>query len=314
MEDNKNLGADTSSSGEELRQGSPMDRRLLLKTLGMAGAAIAAGGLIRQGAEASAQGSTVSGAVYGSGTSCAPGDCVINTTIAELRGAAAAELDHVHFVRDAGQEGHFRYDPVDTTSADNTGTVLVSGSGFRFKRLYSGALNVKWFGAKGDGSSDDAAAIQTAVDAAQNRGDTLYFPTADYMITVPIVIAASKRSIRIVGDGFQKGSWIRAHSSITPASPIKAAFVFDDTRVAERFEISDIVIQGETGKLEYGIYTKKISHSLFRRIRIVQTKIAALAIGYGWCNDIETCEFSFNFGDAILFTADNVNMLNIINT
>ncbi|WP_176706346.1 right-handed parallel beta-helix repeat-containing protein [Paenibacillus hemerocallicola] len=314
MEDNRNLEEEMASTGEEHRQGRAMDRRLLLKTLGMAGAAIAAGGLIRQGAEVSAQGSTVTGAVYGGGTLCASGNCVINTTIAELRGATAADPDHVHFVRDAGQEGHFRYDPADTTSADNTGTVLVAGSGYRFKRLYSGALNVKWFGAKGDGSSDDAAAIQAAVDAAQNRGDTLYFPTADYMITVPIVIGASKRSIRIVGDGFQKGSWIRAHSSVTPTSPIKAAFVFDDTRVAERFEFSDIVIQGETGKLEYGIYTKKISHSLFRRIRIVQTKIAALAIGYGWCNDIETCEFSFNFGDAILFTADNVNMLNIINT
>ncbi|GAA3404222.1 glycosyl hydrolase family 28-related protein [Paenibacillus hodogayensis] len=292
-----------------------MSRRKLLKSLGIAGAALAAGSLITQRTDAAAF-ESVTGSVYGLAEDgcCSPDEFVINTTIAVLRAATAANPDHVHFVRDLAQEGHFRYDSSDTTTADNTGTVLVSASGLRFKRLYSGALNAKWFGAKGDGVSDDTAALQKAVDIAQDRGDTLYLPTADYMISAPIVIGASKRSIRIVGDGYHKGSWIRAHSSITPAAPLKAAFLFDDSKVAERFEFSDIVIQGETGKFEYGIYTKKISHSLFRRIRVVQTKVAAIGIGYGWCNDIETCELSFNFGDGIFFTADNVNMLNVVNT
>lgn len=328
------LGEDSvievKASEFEERENRSISRRKLLVSLGMAGAAIAAGSLAK-GSEAFAHGSgSVTDSVYGKDKDknkdkkdkdlklddpcCSLDDFVISTTIAELRAATAANADHVYYVRDLGQQGHFRYDAADTASADNTGTVLVSAAGLRFKRNYAEALNVKWFGAKGDGITDDAAAIQLAVDVAQNRGDTLYFPTADYMISIPITIGNSKKPIRIVGDGFQKGSWIRAHSSVSPASPIKAAFVFDDTRVAERFEFSDIVIQGETGKFEYGIYTKKISHSLFRRIRIVQTKVAALAIGYGWCNDVETCEFSFNFGDGILFAADNVNMLNVINT
>lgn len=311
------------SGGLGGQESKAISRRKLLVSIGMAGAAIAAGSLVK-GSEAFAGSDSVTDSVYGKDKNkvkdkkddpcCSLDDFVINTTIAELRAATTANADHVHYVCDLGQQGHFRYDPTDTATADNTGTVLVSVTGLRFKRIYAEALNVKWFGAKGDGATDDAAAIQLAVDVAQGRGDTLYFPTADYMISVPISIGNSKKPIRIVGDGFQKGSWIRAHSSVSPASPLKAAFVFDDTKVAERFEFSDIVIQGETGKFEYGIYTKKISHSLFRRIRIVQTKVAALAIGYGWCNDVETCEFSFNFGDGILFAADNVNMLNVINT
>lgn len=43
-----------------------------------------------------------------------------------------------------------------------------------FKRIYSGPLNVRWFGAKGDGVTDDTAAVHAARDAA--KSGTIYFP------------------------------------------------------------------------------------------------------------------------------------------
>ena len=52
-----------------------------------------------------------------------------------------------------GGMGWFRADPSDTTSADNDATILVAADGMRWKRLFSGAANVLWFG-----GSDDAAA------------------------------------------------------------------------------------------------------------------------------------------------------------
>ena len=64
-------------------------------------------------------------------------------------------------ITDPGVDGFFYYDPADTTSADNGGTIIVSGTK-RWKRLYSGAVNVKWFGAKGNGVDDDTAAFVTA--------------------------------------------------------------------------------------------------------------------------------------------------------
>ena len=62
----------------------------------------------------------------------------------------------------AGIAGLFQYDPTDTTSLDNGGTIIVGADGRRWKRDFSGAVNVKWFGAKGDGLADDIESIKAA--------------------------------------------------------------------------------------------------------------------------------------------------------
>lgn len=62
-----------------------------------------------------------------------------------------------------GGQGWWQYDPSDTTSTDDGGTVLLSGSA-RWKRVYNGPAFAEWWGAVGDGTTNDSAAWQAAID------------------------------------------------------------------------------------------------------------------------------------------------------
>jgi hypothetical protein len=93
-----------------------------------------------------------------------------------------------------GGGGQFYYDQ-GASDTDNGGTIIAptAGSG-RWKRIYSGAVNVRWFGAKGDGVTDDTAAIGSAITAIKD----VYIPIGTYKVSSTITIP-DKGSI--TGDG-----------------------------------------------------------------------------------------------------------------
>jgi hypothetical protein len=64
-----------------------------------------------------------------------------------------------------------------------------------------GTLNVKAFGAKGDGATDDTAAIQKAIDAAARlAGRSVYLPRGSYAISSPLRITETK-AVHLRGAG-----------------------------------------------------------------------------------------------------------------
>lgn len=110
----------------------------------------------------------------------------VKTTLAALRAMEEPDPDVLYYITDPGQEGHFYYDAADTAASDNMGTVLVSATGgHRFKRIIeSDFYSVKWFGAKGDGATDDLDIIRAAILAVFNLGGgTLYFPPGTYIVS-----------------------------------------------------------------------------------------------------------------------------------
>lgn len=92
------------------------------------------------------------------------------------------------------------------TGTDNGGTIFVPGTGTRvgstgpyWQRIYSNEINVRWFGAKGDGVSDDTAAINAAIRFIESAapmgnnstGNTVFVPAGMYVVNPPNATSAA---------------------------------------------------------------------------------------------------------------------------
>lgn len=86
----------------------------------------------------------------------------------------------------SGDGGHAEYIIVnDNTLVDDGGSVHALTNGLKAK-LIKTDINVKLYGAYGDGVHDDTVAIQTAID--KNPLKTIYFPKGEYGLTDKIII------------------------------------------------------------------------------------------------------------------------------
>lgn len=85
------------------------------------------------------------------------------------------------------------------------------------------AFNVKDYGAEGDGSTDDTAAIQAAINAASVAGGTVFFPAGTYCISSQLTVSAASSSIPPAGaDGIQFSEVSVVHFTSAGLATIKA--------------------------------------------------------------------------------------------
>ena len=98
-------------------------------------------------------------------------------------------------VKDALRGGIFQ--KVTNQTSTNSGVKFASATaGYSWQRIFSGPLDVQWFGATGNGTDNDTAAIQAALTAAATtKGNRVGFPPGEYLanivITNPVVIEGS---------------------------------------------------------------------------------------------------------------------------
>jgi hypothetical protein len=91
-----------------------------------------------------------------------------------------------------GGGGTFVWAAGDSSAVDGCTVVqpVSGGAAGRYKRIYSGAIDAHWCGTKGDGTTDDGAALALAIAAAPAGGTVYLAPVAGcYKITSPLVIA-----------------------------------------------------------------------------------------------------------------------------
>jgi hypothetical protein len=91
--------------------------------------------------------------------------------------------------------------------------------------------NVKQYGAKGDGTTDDTAAIQAAISAA-STGGVIFLPVGSYLISTPLTLSVANTAL--MGVGF--GSTIIASSSFSGAQMILCS--------AANTGVFDLALQG----------------------------------------------------------------------
>ena len=153
-------------------------------------------------------------------------------------------------------------------------------------------ISVKTYGAKGDGSTDDTTAIQTAVNALPQNA-TLYFPTGTYLISASKGIEVTNRTgLSWKGDGFT--TILKRHAAAHPTARI-ATFTNDS-----EVQISDMAFDAN-GIISYGgvaFYGSK--RVLVTRTRFFDSNKQPL---------VQTDRYSFVFGAGHhedLWIADNI--------
>ena len=165
-----------------------------------------------------------SGGIYGISLFCnyassSIDGCQISDNI--LIGQSHASSYGVHITRNAIGTGSVEGNSVYNNRIENvasgvyknasTGLVHASNNTFSgvttpYAGLVPSVVNVKDFGATGDGSTDDTAAVQAAIDAVSSGGE-VFFPAGTYLVSNTLTVGSnvslrgsSHTTAKIVGD------------------------------------------------------------------------------------------------------------------
>lgn len=162
------------------------------------------------GGAAVAQGTTIRGTIVPSGSSTT-GIMTIGlfSTAGKVTIPAGNDLVQTDGYTRVGQgQALYAYDPkLDARQvAANPRTSFFSANGRGF-RIAEAAIDVQQVGAVGDGVSDDTAAVQAALDAAEAAGGgAVIFPKGEYKITSTLNLPA-----KVNIEGFGQSSILRAY-------------------------------------------------------------------------------------------------------
>jgi hypothetical protein len=180
---------------------------------------------------------------------------------------------------EAGREGLFLFDAADLSAevaSDPAQAILVapvsdpSGASGAWVRQYSGAADALWFGAKGDGASDDHGALQAWLD----HGGELFLPARHFYSSQTLIV---RRNVNVSGAGFGFDATVFGYADM-PGSRIRFPVAVAGFDVQPQTSITDIatVLADPTAA-----FTQEGANgSIFRDFALIGGNDGAVADGF----------------------------------
>jgi hypothetical protein len=243
----------------------------------------------------------------------------------------------------AGKEGVFYRDAADSVTVDNTGTVIVTSGGARYKRVFDGYVLPHWFG---DGVGDGVTNNTTVLKAACALQRQVFLKKGAYLVNgeIPLHnnILFEKGAIVKVMSGYSgtvfsvkskkhldlKNIYIDAEAPLVSCIGLKIQGLWNSSidnfsflaHAADSSSVGIDIVSSEAGNLGYGTYVITLHNPYINRgFAGIRTKKAAgdgvgithLNISGGWI--LAQKNANLHLSDAYNFSIHNT-AFDVINT
>jgi Pectate lyase superfamily protein len=191
-------------------------------------------------------------------------------------------------------------------------------TGTTWKVLNASMINVKDYGAVGDGITDDTVAIQFCLDGF--IGKIIFLPTGVFIITKSLLLPAKTvlRGSSALGTNIKKTTGSSDSSGIKSVLTLKSSSspleYNNDCTVSDLFILGDYVEDGILKKTDYGIYADKCSTLKLDKVSIVNCNTGfyssdCFLVFFNNINIFE-CGFGITITNGTSFTANTVYCIN----
>jgi hypothetical protein len=178
-------------------------------------------------------------------------------------------------------------------------------------------LSVKTFGAKGDGVTDDAPAIQKAIDSiSPDQARALFFPAGVYLVNTSLTLWRSGGAARLLGEGMEMTTLVAgAHMTAVLVFPGSQPNATDPGTRSNGHEIQELTFNAR-GLADFAVYAPALTRSRFTRAGFHDGRVAGLYVGSGWINEFFQCSFSSSpiGGLAGLYLDNQINSVNVLDS
>lgn len=203
---------------------------------------------------------------------------------------------------EAGREGVFLWKSgnystqiaADTQEGVYVKATAIASSAGSWVRVYDDAMAVTWFGAAGDGSTDDTTALQAAINAAKTAGAGLHLRPGVFNYTT--LTFDSSTGFYLFGHGAIGNSVLRC-VSVSSTAGIKVRSAFDFTAEFITFDHSSASFSGYLVDLRHAPASSiDTQGALFRRCTFASesyNKYSAIGLMLDQCSgaSFEDCKF-----------------------